>query len=302
MKITAAEEWLPVYEALASRVRLRMIELLSVKEHNVKELAESLGLSSAIMSMHVRKLEQAGLIVAEPRRSGGGNQKVCRLAVNRLEVAFPAGRGLERPFVEATVPVGHYTDFDIRPTCGLATTAKMIGQFDDPRYFYEPERVNAGILWFGQGFVEYKIPNYLLASQLPEELELSFELGSEAPGINEQWPSDITFSINGKEIGTWTSPGDFGGQRGACTPEWWPANINQYGFLKILRVTNEGTFLDGEELSKVKIAELEPGLKQWTLRFEVKPNARHVGGLTLFGRGFGNYGRDIGLKVFYRER
>ena len=91
--------------------------------------------------------------------------------------------------------------------------------------------MNAGILWFGKGYVEYKIPNFLLASQNPEELVISMEIASEAPETNNDWPSDITFTLNGVKLGTWTSPGDFGDQRGKYTPKWWANHINQYGLL-----------------------------------------------------------------------
>jgi predicted transcriptional regulator len=33
------------------------------------------------------------------------------------------------------------------------------------------------------------------------------------------------------------------------------------------------------------------------LKIEVKPDARHPGGLNIFGRGFGNYDQDIVLRV-----
>ena len=56
MQIDATEKSLPVYEALASKVRLQIIQLLSKQDMNVSELAQALGLSSAIMTMHVKKL------------------------------------------------------------------------------------------------------------------------------------------------------------------------------------------------------------------------------------------------------
>jgi predicted transcriptional regulator len=58
MKIDATEKWLLIYEALASKVRLKIIQLLAEKQMNIKELATALGLSSAILSMHIKKLEQ----------------------------------------------------------------------------------------------------------------------------------------------------------------------------------------------------------------------------------------------------
>ncbi|SFQ04353.1 transcriptional regulator, ArsR family [Caldicoprobacter faecalis] len=302
MKIDATERWLPVYEALASNVRLRIINLLAQKPMNIKELAEKLNLSNAIMTMHIRKLEKAGIIKAEITPCRGGIQKLCSLAIDSLEISFPTGQKPERKYHEISIPVGHYTDFKVTPTCGLASHEKVIGHFDDPRYFLDPERVNARILWFTQGYVEYKIPNYLLPNQQPEELEISMELGSEAPGVNDNWPSDISFFINGVYIGNWTSPGDFGGKRGIYTPSWWSNNINQYGLLKVIRVNDKGSFIDGEKLSEVTIEDLSLTLKQWSFRIAVLDDAKHIGGVTLYGKGFGNYDQDIVVRVYYSIR
>ncbi len=57
MQLDISNESLPVYEALASSVRLKIIQLLSLNKMSVKELASELGLSSAIVTMHVKKLE-----------------------------------------------------------------------------------------------------------------------------------------------------------------------------------------------------------------------------------------------------
>lgn len=296
-----SEKSLPVYEALASNVRLQMIRHLSEKEMNVSELAQALGLSSAIMTMHVKKLEKAGIIRTYMMPSKGGVQKICSLVVDRIEIAFPSKTSVQREFHQTNVSVGHYTDFQIEPTCGLATTESIIGEFDDPRYFLDPERVNAKILWFSQGYIEYRVPNYLLRSQNPDELEISLEISSEAPYTNENWPSDISFYMNGVHLGSWTSPGDYGDKRGKYTPSWWPAAINQYGLLKTLRITRSGTYMDGVRLSDVTLDDIDIRRKQWTFRIEVPEDAVHVGGVTLFGSGFGNYNQDIVFNLYYER-
>ncbi len=300
MKINTEEKNLPVYEALASAVRLKILNLLAVKPMNIKELAEATGLSSAIMTMHVRKLESAKLILTRRKRISGAVQKVCSLIPDRIiEIELPKSDNIRRSH-DSAVSIGHFSDFQVVPTCGLATVEKVIGNFDDVRSFLAPERVDAKILWFSKGFVSYKIPNYLLAAQQPEELEISMEISSEAPGINEDWPSDISFWLNGVYLGYWTSPGDFGEQRGKLTPRWWSDNINQYGVLKVIRINNEGTFMDGNQISECTLADVDIRRNMWDFKVEVSEDAEYVGGLTLFGDQFGNYPQDILFKLYYQ--
>lgn len=302
MEIDISERSLPVFEALASKVRLDVIHLLARRPMNVKELAQTLGLSSAIMTMHIRKLEGANIIRTELRPGKGGRQKMCFLNAHKIEILFPDLTRDTRKYHQTDVPVGHYSDFDVKPTCGLATTDKVIGTFDDPRCFMLPERVDAKILWLGQGYLEYKVPNYLLRSEIPEELEISMELSSEAPFSNSNWPSDISFFFNGVYLGKWTSPGDFGGYRGRYTPDWWDININQYGLMKILRVKKDGCFLDGEKISDVTLDQVDVEKQQWTFRIAVLEDAEHIGGLTLFGSNFGNYDQDLRFRLYYTKR
>ena len=65
MKIDISEKWLSVYEALDSSVRIKIINLLSQTPLNVKEIATKLELSSAIITMHINKLEKAGIVKGE---------------------------------------------------------------------------------------------------------------------------------------------------------------------------------------------------------------------------------------------
>ncbi|MDQ6419968.1 ArsR family transcriptional regulator [Paenibacillus sp. LHD-117] len=291
--------WLPLYEALASEVRLAILELLAGGALNVKDIAAALGLSSAIVTMHIRKLEAAGLLHTRMVRKDGGTHKMCELAEQSIKIELPHKRDQAMQSHETIIPIGHYTEFDVHPTCGIATRESIIGQFDDPRYFLEPDRMNAGVLWFGYGFVEYKVPNYLLSSQQPNALEIMLEIGSEAPGVNENWPSDISFQLNGSEIGTWTSPGDYGEKRGKFSPSWWPDWVNQYGLLKLIRVQEDGTYIDGQRMSDVGLRDIALDRNLWMLRIGVKKEAKHAGGITLYGSGFGNYNQDIVFKVYY---
>jgi len=301
MYLTTDARSLLVYEALASEARLQIIELLNKKEMNIKELAQELYLSSAIVSTHVSKLQKAGIVSCKMKRLNGGTYKYCSLTTEYMQIKLSSIAEPERKASEVTIPVGHYTDFKVAPTCGIATVDRIIGYYDNPTYFLDPDRMNAGILWFASGYVEYKIPNYLLRDQIIQEIEISMELGSEAPNVNENWPSDIRFTINDVVVGKWTSPGDFGNMRGRLSPDWWQADVNQYGLMKVLRVNERGTFIDGQQISGVTIADINRESPQWTLRISADDEARGRGGLTLYGKGFGNYDQDIVIRSYYEE-
>ncbi|WP_078393610.1 ArsR/SmtB family transcription factor [Shouchella patagoniensis] len=300
LDLDLTEQSLPMYEALASRIRLNVLRLLAEQAMNIRELADSQQVSSAIMTKHVQKLEKAGLIQTEQVRGKAGIQKLCRLSVKDVHIAFPDSKAAPvRSFHESHVSVGHFTDFYVEPTCGLATEEAIIGEFDEPRYFLDPMRVHAKILWFYKGFVEYKLSNFMHAGEQPKELEISMELSSEAPFTNNNWPSDISFQFNDVGVGQWRSPGDFGDHPGKYTPSWWPRVINQYGLLKIIRITEAGTFIDGKYLSDVTIADVAIRNKVWTFKVSVGEEGEQVGGVTLFGSSFGNYNQDMVFRLYY---
>lgn len=299
IKATTDLKWLPLYEALASDVRLKIIDLLSEKPMNNKDLASALNISSAIITFHIRKLQEAGIIESQLIRIDGGTHKLNSLSAEGIELIFPNKLNTKRACHEVNVKIGQFSQFEVHPTCGLATTEKIIGQFDEPRFFYDPERMAANIVWFGRGFVEYHIPNYLLPSEVINEIEFSLEIGSEAPGIEPHWPSDIYFHLNGTLIGFWTSPGDSGHGRGTYTPDWWRDDINQYGLLKMIRINEKGTFVDGELMSEVTLSDIKVTRNHWTLRIGSDDQAKNIGGVTLYGSGFGNYNQDIIFRTYY---
>lgn len=295
MQLEINDDALPVYEALASSVRLKIIQLLSTQKMNIKDIAKALDLSSAIITMHIKKLEEANIIKTERV----GQQKISSLRVDLIEINFPEKIFNAFDFHESDIPVGHYTNFLIEPTCGLATTTGKIGIVDQPKYFMDPARMDAQIVWFTKGFLEYQTPNFLALDEKIEMIEISMEISSEFPFTNDNWPSDITFSLNQIELGTWTSPGDYGDIRGKLNPAWYPDHLNQYGLLKTIRIMSHGTYMEGQPLSNIKLSDLDERQDTWLLKVEVKDDAEHVGGCTLFGEKFGNYEQDIKFKIYY---
>ncbi len=296
MIIRVNRENVGFFEALASEVRVQILELLAVEDLNIKQLAEKIGISSSIMTRHVQKLESAGIIKSSMVTVNGASHKKCVLMEAEYRLQLPH-RDVKQNIHEVSIPVGHYSDIQVRPTCGLATEENIIGYFDEPKFLMDPQRVNAQILWFTQGYVEYRFPNYILPDQTLEEINISMEISSEAPGYNDEWPSDIAFFLNGIHLFDWTCPGDFGRRHGVLTPMWWQAN--QYGMLKLIRIDRTGTYLDEARLSDVTIADVGNDQNFWRLKLEVGEQAKHVGGLTIYGKKFGNHNQDILVRTFF---
>lgn len=296
-----SEASLPILVALANDTRLQILSLLSHNVLNVSELTSALGLPYATVFFHLKKLEGAGLLHVEYTPGTRGSQKLVSKRYDEVHFKLP-GVNVEasEDIVEVSMPVGAYRHVDAKPNCGLASTTKVIGRLDDARSFFEPDHVFAQLLWFRSGFVDYAFPNNLPYGAHATELELSMELCSEAPQYNLDWPSDITLWVNHVEIGSWTSPSDFGGERGKLTPAWWAEDQSMYGLLKRWRVTPEGAFMDDERLSDVTLNDLHiEGNNHIAVRLGVKDDARHVGGLNLFGRHCGNHPQDLVMRTRY---
>ena len=295
------EQGIGVMQALGNETRLLILSLLSHRSLNLSALAEAINLPQSTTSFHLKQLEAAGLVNVQYMPGTRGQQKMISKRYDEVHFKLP-GIAIEssRDVVEVSMPVGNYKRISVKPTCGLATDSKCIGMIDDARSFYEPEHVFAQILWFRQGFVEYDFPNNIPFGAQACELQFSMEICSEAPEYDLDWPSDITLSVNGVEAGTWTSPADFGGERGRLTPDWWPVEQTQYGMLKRWRITDDGTYIDGVKLSEVGLAQL--GLADnphICMRLEIKEDARNVGGINLFGKRFGNYQQDLVMRTHY---
>jgi predicted transcriptional regulator len=270
---------------------------------NVNDIAAALALPQSTVSANLQILEEAGLIRTETQKGRKGNQKVCRSAFDEILVMFREDiTDASSSAFQVAMPIGLYTRCEVSAPCGLCSREGIIGLLDVPGTFMNPDRMNAGLMWFTRGFVEYQFPNNArLAGREVASLEFSMELSSEVPGTASDWPSDITVAINGVEVGTWTSPGDFGDKRGVYTPDWWKLKGSQYGKLKTWRVTDEGSFVDGVKISAVSLRDLDLSVHHSVrLKIEVKADARHPGGVNIFGRGFGNYDQDIVLDVTTR--
>ena len=294
------DEQLLVFHALGSDVRISILkELMLHGRMSMNELARSLNLSNGALTSHIRLLEAANLLRINQDASGHGNLKICEPHLEKILFAFGGGQ-VSRNEYSSHLRVGQYSRAQVYPTCGISTAHAIIGEVDDARYFTHQKRFEADILWFTKGYVEYMIPCVIPENARIEQIDVSAELSSEAPGSNADWPSDIHFYLNDNLLGVWTCPGDYADVPGLFTPNWWFSSWNQYGLLKTLSIRSNGTFIDGLKLSDISIDSLRLDSRlPLYFRMEVPESARYVGGLTIFGRGFGNYNQDINFTIQY---
>lgn len=295
------EKDLAAIKGVSSLPRIKLLKELSKRPGmNVNDLAQAANLPQSSVSAHLQVLEKAGLIRTETQKARKGNQKICFAVYDELIVTFhPDMQALSSDVIEVSMPLGLYTNSAVTAPCGICSTEGIIGLLDVPETFLDPERMKASLLWFTSGFVEYQFPNNAkLRGDDIESIEIAMEVSSEVPGTLANWPSDIVLSINGKEIGVWTSPGDFGDRRGTYTPGWWKLKGSQYGMLKTWSVGPGGTYVDGIKISDVKASDVDlDEHRSVRIRIEVKADGRHPGGINIFGRGFGNYDQDLLLRI-----
>ncbi|MDR0400932.1 MAG: helix-turn-helix domain-containing protein [Treponema sp.] len=285
-----------IFKALASPVRLEMLKTLIDKPANISELANQFSLPLSSAALHVRVLEEAGLIFIQEKRGIRGSQKLCAIFFEDLYLNMAPRRNNETPTRDVVfrMPLGNYFDCAVSPPCGIAGPKGPIGIDDASSTFYIPARTHAQLIWFTSGYLEYRFATMNIQNKIVKSLIFSFEACSEAAGYNNDWPSDITIWINGEELYTFRSSGDFGGKRGLYTPPWWPDNSSQFGELRHLEINEAGSFGDGIKCSDLGLAELLiPGREFISFKIGVKEDADYAGGINLFGEHFGNYSQNI---------
>lgn len=289
-------------KALSSPIRLNILNLLKNTALSLQEIANILHIPVSSTALHIKTLEEARLVVTETQPGLHGSMRVCICSMQSFHLeTFDAEADIADNTITLDMPVGNYHELDIEPTCGLADENGILDAYDTIRSFYSPLHTRAQLMWFQQGYVEYRFPN--LTNPLLELHELSFqmEICSEAPGFLEDWPSDITVSINNHRVATYCSPGDFGARRGRLTPASWPNGRTQYGLLKTFSVRENGGYLDGQPVNpNVTLKDLDIQEKPYiTLKIEVRKDAVHVGGINIFGEKYGDFPQGIVMSLIY---
>ena len=87
LHIKNLDQGLEVFKALGSELRINIVKLLlENQEMNMNEMASSLGITNGALTSHIKKLEESGIINVLSERGGHGNQKLCRVAVDKILV------------------------------------------------------------------------------------------------------------------------------------------------------------------------------------------------------------------------
>ncbi|MCI9408083.1 MAG: helix-turn-helix domain-containing protein [Clostridia bacterium] len=292
-------ELIKVARAFASDERLKILKYMLNKSVSVSAISKDLDMPISSVSRHIDILSEAGLIVITYQPGLKGHTKYCAQAILDAKVSLVAEKAETKSksyIVE--MPIGLYTECNVSAPCGMVGKESPLGVFDNPNIFFSPLRQQAECIWFESGSVTYTFPVTVDISE-KHRISFSMEVCSDTIYFNNNWPSDITLKINGVEVLTFTSPGNFGGKRGKYTPAYWPVTSTQFGLLKKCSVDKNGVYLDNTFVhNKLTIDDLHI-TENDVIRFNigVKKDAEYRGGISLFGKNFGDFDQAIIMKI-----
>jgi predicted transcriptional regulator len=282
---------------LSSPERVEILRLLNLNSMSIKELSDATHSPLSTTWQNVTLLKEFGFIDIQKTYNKIGKINLCSRILDTVVIdLFKQEKNISHN-VNFEIQVGNFVNYDVKPGCGMATPDHTLGIDNDESVFYHEERYKASLIWFHQGFLEYRISNKMLPNNI-KQINISFESCSEAPFYRNDWKSDITLLLNDVEIGTWTCPGDFGGRNGKVNPKWWPKELTQYGILTNWEVNKTGSYIDEIKISNIVVDNLK--LKETnyiSIKIGVKKDAKYVGGINLFGKHFGDYAQDIVVSI-----
>lgn len=286
--------------ALSVPERVRIMKSLLSASKSIAAISEELDIPASSVSRHIDVLAEAGLVHVMYKPTLKGHTKYCSQAILDVSISLePVGEKQEDKGYMVEMPIGMFSHCHIKAPCGMTGAEESIEGFDNPNVFFSPDRVRAECIWFDQGFISYNFPTDFPRNGKHSQITFTFEVCSETMYYNNEWKSDISVRINGTEVLTFTSPGDFGGRRGKYTPLYWPVESTQFGLLKRITVNESGVWEDNMFVSDhVRFSDLKIE-ENASVRLDigVKDDAEHKGGVNLFGKNFGNYPQAIIMTI-----
>lgn len=294
-----------VFKALGNEIRLEIIKMAFHGNTRVSEIGKKLNLGNSTVLFHIEVLRKAGLIRVdyEPNKKGFVQNVTVKHSMMGLALFYTTDEMLKNEFnyYSVEMPVGAYVDARVDDYLSYADDFKVYNPVESG--IFSPERMNASLLWLSKsGFVEYAFPAEWKSKKV-ECVEFSLEICSEAPLSRMGWKSDVTFSLDGKELCSYVCPHDFGDRRGVLTPSWWKEGGTTYGELIRIGVRRDGVYLNGEKVSyDITLALFEKKPSDRSLfKVECKKDSEFVGGFNIFGKTFGDYPQDIRMTVTERN-
>ncbi len=207
------------------------------------------------------------------------------------------------------IPVASFYNYEIEPQ-----PEGVLAIDQGERLSFKGEKRNlAQVIWFrGAGFFEYKIKNpFKLLEEIPEikEADIFFEACSEEWKSKLNHYSDISVYLNNNEIGTITLKNDYGGERRGKypLPSWWPLDNTQYGEKVLLKIKENGTYLQGssnqeKRISNFKITDIDFTKPDIYLKISVNKNAKNKGGINIFGEKVGDFNKPFSFSIKYKGK
>ena len=290
-----------ICKALSSPIKLDILHYLADKPAIISDIAAQFDIPLSSAALYIKGLESAGLISVQLIPGSKGSQKLCGVLVNSIDIELFNNPPREVPefLYQESMPVGCYFDYAVRPSCGMASEIQDLGLEDNIGVFTSASRFKAQLVWLSQGFLEYRFSNQFIRRNAVNRIKFSFEICSEALGYNNVWPSDITLSINNEELGILHCEGDYGDRPGKLNPDWWNPNSTQYGLLRTLEITDDGSYIDGNKISGKTLSDLAVTSGDYIkFKLEVKEDAAFCGGFNLFGEKFGDHPQGIVMEMY----
>lgn len=292
-------------DALGNETRLRILQALAIEPfvYTVPELVKLMKIPTSTLLHHLKKLEKANIIHLSYRSSSHGTVRIVSREMKGAHLTFYYRNFKTKKQVFSSIQsvgVGMYSSFEADGSYLCLVKDKL---YTEKEEIYNPLHYDAQLIASSNGRVTYEFSNTIALHKEVVELLISLEICSEAPYHDNNYMSDITFWINGKEITTYLSDGDYGDRVGILNPDYWPKLNTQYGKLINLTITKDGVFINElKQQSKYNLSniDLKKGNKL-TLTIGNKSTAEHVGGFNIFGKTFGDYPQDICLQFSYEE-
>jgi predicted transcriptional regulator len=196
-----------LFKALASEPRLAILRLLGTGREtsaSVNAIARALRNAQLDGPCTSTSWSKPDWCAPSWHRSSRGLRKVCYRLCDQIVVCLPPSRHETNESVEIEMPIGAYVDCKVQPTCGLASAAGVIAHYDDPGSFYDPARFNAQLIWFRQGYLEYRFPNACRPARAWKTSRSAWKSARKRRTTPTTGPPTSRCGLTA-EIGTWTS-------------------------------------------------------------------------------------------------